>query len=102
LNAVPTGRLPFDLPTDTFVAEAERRIANLSRQQHLFSYLFKKRLLQVLPSKVINHPECTLFYVRLVVEMYLHMFMAKEYIGIVRQLPTVLEYLKWYSVVDKY
>jgi hypothetical protein len=96
LTTVPTGKLPFDLPIHTFIAEAERRIANLSRQQHLFSYLFKKRLLQVLPSKVINHPECALFYVRTVVEMYLHMFMAKEYIGVARQLPIVVKYIKQY------
>jgi hypothetical protein len=84
----------FDLPTHTFIAEAEKRIADLSRKQHLAVYLFKKRLLRVLPSKVINHPEYAFFYVRIVVEMHLHMFMAEEYIGVARQLPIVVAYLK--------
>jgi hypothetical protein len=50
--------------------------------------------------KVINHPECALFYVRTVVEMHLHMFMAEEYIGVARQLPNVVGYLKEYSVAE--
>jgi hypothetical protein len=30
----------------------------------------------------MNYPEYALFYVRIVVEMYVHMFMAEEYKGI--------------------
>jgi hypothetical protein len=78
------GRLPFDLSTHTFIAEAEGRIADMSHKLHLALYVFKKRLLRVFPSKVINYPEYALFYIRTVVEMYLHMFMAKEYIGVAR------------------
>jgi hypothetical protein len=55
-TAVPTGRLPFDLPTHTFIAEAEKRVADISHKQHLALYLFKKRLLRVLHSKVVNYP----------------------------------------------
>jgi hypothetical protein len=71
------------------------------QKQHFALYVFKKRLLRVLPNKVINYPECALFYVRIVVEMHLHMFMAKEYIGVARQLPTVVEYLRQCSVAEE-
>jgi hypothetical protein len=56
----------------------------------------------MLPSKVINHPECTVFYVRTVIETHLHMFMAEEYIGVARQLPSVVAYLKECSVAEKH
>jgi hypothetical protein len=101
-TAVPTGRLPFDLLTHTFITEAERRVADLSYNQHLAMYLFKKRLLRVLPGKIINYPECALFYVRTVIEIHLHMFMAKDYIGVARQFPSVVMYLKQYRVAEKY
>jgi hypothetical protein len=90
------------LPIHTFIYEAEKRVADVSRKQHLALYLFKKRLLRVLPNKVINHPECALFYERIVVEMHLHMFMAEEYIGVARQLPSVIAYLKECSVAEKH
>jgi hypothetical protein len=96
------GRLPFDLPTHTFITEAEKRITDMSYKQHLAVYIFKKRLLRALPSKVINHPEYALFYIRIVVEMHLHMFMAKEYIGVARWLPSVVAYLKQCSVAEEY
>jgi hypothetical protein len=82
------------MPIRTFIAKAEKRIADLSYKQHLSLYLFKKRLLRVLPSKVINHPEYALFYIRTVVEMHLHMFMAEEYIRVGSQLPSVIAYLE--------
>jgi hypothetical protein len=88
------GRLPFDLQIHTFIAAAERRIADLSYKQHLALYLFKKRLLRVLPTKVINYPECDLFYVRTVVEMHLHMLITKDYMGVSRHLPNIVVYLK--------
>jgi hypothetical protein len=56
----------------------------------------------VLPSKVINHPECALFYVRTVVEMHLHMLMAEEYRDLARQLPIVVAYMKQCSVANGY
>jgi hypothetical protein len=52
--------------------------------------------------KMINYPEYTLFYVRTVVEMHLHMFMAEEYIGVARQLPNIVAYLREYSVAEEY
>jgi hypothetical protein len=76
------------------MAEAEEQIADLPYKQHLALYLFKKRLLRALFNKAISKPEYALFYVRTVVEMYLHMFMAKEYIGVARQLPSVTAYLR--------
>jgi hypothetical protein len=36
-----------------------------------------------------------------VIEMHLHMFMAKEYTGVARQLPNVVEYLKQYSITER-
>jgi hypothetical protein len=33
--AVPTCKLLFDLRTHTFIAEAEKRVTDLSRRQHL-------------------------------------------------------------------
>jgi hypothetical protein len=30
------------------------------------------------------------------------MFIAKEYIGVARQLPTVVEYLREYSIAEEY
>jgi hypothetical protein len=86
------------LLTHTFIAEADKLIANLSYKQHLALYIFKKRLLRVLLSKVINHPEYALFCVRIVVEMHLHMFLAKDYIGVARLLPSAVVYLKSCSV----
>jgi hypothetical protein len=56
----------------------------------------------VLSSKVINYLEYGLFYVRTVIEMHLHMFMAEEYIGVARQFPRVITHLKQYSVVEEY
>jgi hypothetical protein len=93
-TSVPTGRLPLDMPTHIFIAEAEIRVADMSVKQHLALYLFKKRLLRVLPRKVANYPKFALFYIRIVVEMHLHMFMAKEYRGISKQLPNIIVYLK--------
>jgi hypothetical protein len=34
--------------------------------------------------------------------MHLHMFMAKEYMGVAHQLPNVVEYLKECSVAEEY
>jgi hypothetical protein len=88
------GRLPFDMPIITSIVDAKKRLADLSRTQHLTLYLFKKRLLRVLLNKVINYPECALFSIRTVVEMHLHMFMSEDYIGITHQLLKAVAYLK--------
>jgi hypothetical protein len=72
------------------------------REQHLALYVFKKRLLRALLNKVINYPEYALFYVRTVVEMHLHIFMAKEYIGVARQLSNVVAYLRQCSVAEEH
>jgi hypothetical protein len=50
----------------------------------------------------MNYPEYALFYVRIVVEMHLHMFMAEEYIGVARQLPIAIAYLKHCLVVEEH
>jgi hypothetical protein len=91
---VPTGELPLNLSIQIFVAEGETRVTNLSHKQHLAVYMLKKRLLRALPQKVINHPEHALFYMQTVVEIYLHMYMAKEYVGVIRQLPNAVTYLR--------
>jgi hypothetical protein len=101
-NPVPTSRLPFGLPTHTFIAEAEKRRVKLPRKQHLALYLFKKRLLRVMPSKVNNNPEYALFCVHTVAEMHLHMFMAEECLHIARQLPKIVTHLRQYGVAEEY
>jgi hypothetical protein len=47
-------------------------------------------------------PELGLFYVRTVVEMYLHMFMAEDYKGVIRQLPSAIHFLLRYRVKPQY
>jgi hypothetical protein len=62
----------------------------MTYHQHLRLYLFKKRLLKVLGRRRKEKPKFGLFYIRTVIEIHLHMFMAEDYKGIVRQLPMAI------------
>jgi hypothetical protein len=88
----------FGLRTGSLFHEAEVRIADLTYQQHIRLYLFKKRLLRVLDKRRRERPEFGLFYVRTMVEIHLHMFMAEDYKGIAQQLPSAIQFLLCYKV----
>jgi hypothetical protein len=74
------------------------RVADLTCQQHFRLYIFKKRLLKVLGKRRKERPELGLLYVRTVMEIHIHMFMAEDYNGIVQQLPLAIKFLGRYKV----
>lgn len=72
------GALPLDMPMEQFVSEAEQRLRQLPKEVHFRCYIFKKKLLEVIPGKCEEYPEFRLLYARTIVETALHEFVAGD------------------------
>lgn len=78
---IPTGRLPYDLPTQLYVEVAEKQISHMSCEQHIACHDLKLRLLPVLSTKITNEPIYALFQVRTLLEAHLHRFVNAKLKG---------------------
>ena len=101
-DPVPTGLLPLDMNTENFIREAETRLGSMNAKRHFPCFLYKRRLLKTMSSKFTEQPEYRLFYVRTMIEMYVHQFAAGDLRGVARELPRVIEDIKTVEVTSRH
>lgn len=90
-SPIPSGLLPFDMPTTLFVEIAEDRLRTLPNHRHIPCSLFKTQLLEVMSSKFNNEPKFRLIYARTLVEIALHEFIVSEGVGRKGQFSCIME-----------